>query len=113
VAVAAAAAVVVAVNLRSHDPGDITADPERYARPAASPTQHAPTPAERAAPVRAAALEACARKDYETCERGLDEATDIDPAGENSGEVDDARETIQQWRIDRMREAGVKPTRTK
>jgi hypothetical protein len=46
----------------------------------------------------AAALGACDKRDFAACERGLDDAKTIDPAGESDARVVAARRAIREWR---------------
>jgi hypothetical protein len=87
-AAAAAVALVVRMNAPSNDVGASRPSPEKIA--------------ERA---RATALAACGRQDYDACERGLDDARDEDPAGEDTPAVRDARAAIARWHQSRGLEA--------
>jgi hypothetical protein len=57
-------------------------------KPARTPWQHAVV-------LRMEALDACAKQDWDTCRRKLDEARVIDPAGEGSPSVQEARRRIE------------------
>lgn len=54
----------------------------------------APSPLERAAELRRAATESCAKRDDVGCEQALDEAKRLDPAGEASPEVKRLRDEL-------------------
>jgi hypothetical protein len=55
-----------------------------------------PSPQQRAAWMRRDALRACAELRWTECERGLDEAKPLDPAGENRQDVREARQSIDE-----------------
>jgi hypothetical protein len=59
------------------------------------PWKPSPTPQERAAQMRQDAFAACAQEMYETCGRKLDEARELDPAGEADPRVVAARQDIE------------------
>lgn len=84
---AAAAAAVVVMATRGRDENLVGAG--------------RPSPAEE----RAAALAACDRKDYEACERRLDDMKEYDPAGEDDARVKAARAAIARWRESHPNEA--------
>ncbi|MGH7297111.1 MAG: hypothetical protein ACRELB_19390, partial [Polyangiaceae bacterium] len=95
-AAAAVAAVVGAMNagaivaaLRG-GPEAIGPDPNVLPPPTRSAPEP-PPPVSPAVALRHDALEACAKKDWETCVVRLDRAKDLDPAGEDLPEVKAAR----------------------
>jgi hypothetical protein len=59
------------------------------------PWKPARTPWQRAVLLRMEALDACAQQDWTTCRHKLDEASILDPAGEDSPSVRDARRRIE------------------
>jgi RNA polymerase sigma factor (sigma-70 family) len=61
------------------------------AKPQPDPSAHAPTPMELAKKTRKDALEKCRQAAWDACERGLDEAKAVDPAGEDDPDVKAAR----------------------
>ncbi|MGH7297679.1 MAG: RNA polymerase sigma factor [Polyangiaceae bacterium] len=76
------------------------------------PTQtaaHAPGPLERATALRAQAFFACDEGQLDRCVSLLDEARALDPRGEQSNEVRDARARIEGGRLDDPREIEAKP----
>jgi hypothetical protein len=81
----ACAALVLALNRR--DPGE--------SGPGPGPTSPAVPPTERAAALRRIALEACKASNWDRCERELDQARGLDPAGEAGLEVRKWRAQIE------------------
>lgn len=55
------------------------------------PQKMAPSPVERARDLRRAAAEDCSRADYAPCLQKLDEARDLDPAGDRAPEIQELR----------------------
>jgi hypothetical protein len=72
------------------------------------PWRPSPTPQERAAKMRQDAFAACEQVMYETCGRKLDEARELDPAGEADPRVMAARQDIEAELGDGGTEAGKK-----
>jgi len=68
-----------------------------------------PTPQQKAASIRVEALAACNSQDWSDCEEKLDEAQEIDPDGENTKVVVNARAAIDAWR--RTTDPNQKPHR--
>lgn len=104
-AAAAAAVTVVVMNgsaivavLR----GTEAIGPDPYGVPAAS-TQ-GPTMAERALALRTEALASCKASEWDACEAKLDEASQLDPAGNTAPEVVAARKAIEKARENEGRE---------
>jgi len=91
IAVAALAAGVVAV-VASRRPPEEAIGPD--IRDAASPKPAAPSPAEVAAKLRDEAVQACEEGFWASCERKLDEAQRLDPAGEAEARVLAARHAV-------------------
>ena len=65
------------------------------ALPQPDPSAHAPTPLEVAKKTRRDALERCKAAAWDECERGLDAAQAVDPAGESDPEVRSARDALR------------------
>jgi hypothetical protein len=78
------------------------------------PWKPARTPWQRAVVLRMEALDACAQSDWDACRRKLDEARILDPAGESSPSVQDARRRIESVEQQEELDAdGGKPKRLK
>jgi DNA-directed RNA polymerase specialized sigma24 family protein len=80
--------------------------------PAPAPTQTAPptpepsTPVARAAELRRQAAEACEQEDYKTCSDRLEEAANLDPAGDKEPSVRELRHQVEDHvRFERPNEA--------
>lgn len=105
--VAAAAAVAVTVGVMNGSAivamfrGPEAIGPDRYGVPAAS-TQ-GPTMAERALALRTKAFAACKESRWDWCEAQLDEASQLDPAGDTAPDVMEARKAIRKAHDDEAR----------
>ena len=69
--------------------------PENVAAPYPGPGQHEESPRERAAALRAAASGSCAASQWKVCLDRLDDARDLDPAGDSDPAVQALREEIR------------------
>lgn len=111
--VAAAAAVAATVGVMNRSAivamfrGTEAIGPDRYGVPATS-TQ-GPTAAEKALALRTAAFASCKESQWDWCEAQLDEASQLDPAGDTAPEVVTARKAIRKGHDDEMRK--LKPPR--
>ena len=72
--------------------------PENVAAPYPGPGQHEESPRERAAALRAAASGSCAAAQWTVCLHRLDEARDLDPAGDSDPAVQTLRDEIRRAR---------------
>jgi hypothetical protein len=93
-AIALAAAAVVALGWIERRAIEAWTAPS----PAPSPTLPPESPQRAAAALRDRALDACAERLFAPCERDLDEARRIDPAGEDDVRVQKARTAIREGR---------------
>lgn len=84
-----AAAAILAWWLLRPSPLPIVPEPAKSVAPAPPAS-----PLDLAAVLRADAYEACGRAQWATCARELDEARDLDPAGEETPEVRAARKRV-------------------
>jgi hypothetical protein len=111
VVAAAAAVVLVVLAAKRRDiqawlsPEPIQKDhwtepsPDDLRKKVAGEPSLAPPDYARANELRKQALAACERKAYDACEKGLDEAKKLDPAGEDQPRVGKARALIDDVRI--------------
>ncbi len=109
--VAAAAAVAVTVSVMNGSAivamfhGREAISPDTYGVPAASTKE--PTLEERALALRTKAFAACKASQWDACESQLDEAAQLDPAGDGAPEVVEARKAIRKAQEEEHR--GLKP----
>lgn len=81
-------AAIIAARAFRHGTVDVTPDDPPIADKRAPVI---PTPRDEAIELRRGALEACKRDAFDECLRGLDRARELDPIGDSSKEVQDAR----------------------
>jgi len=90
-------------------PSQTVAPPTPPTPPPQVPVATNPTPQERAADLRAKALDACRKSDWQTCRDLLDDASGLDPAGAQDPKLQAAHKQAEDGLLEQIRQLEAKP----